>query len=81
MEVEKLNPETAQAKNEKFVAAKVESNIPAPTGVGKFKDMVVVKATAKHPTLAGQEYKVHSSQVGYLTAKGFIEKVVKKEVV
>jgi len=80
MEVENTN--TGAVKAEKaVVAAKVETKVSAPSGVGKFKDMVLVKGTATHPTLAGKEYKVHSSHIAYLTQKGFIEKVVKKEAV
>ena len=63
---------------EKGISAKEESKVAAPKGVGKFKDMVVAKGTAKHPTLAEKEFKVHSSQVAYLISKGYIDEKVKK---
>ena len=54
-------------------SATEKKEIPAPTGAGKFSDMVEVKGTAKHPTLAGKKYFVHSAHVPYLENKGFIE--------
>ena len=47
----------------------------SPKGSGKFDDMVLVKATAKHPTRKGQEFKVHSVHIPFLTRKGYIEKL------
>jgi len=45
------------------------------TGKSKFSDVVIVKATKKHPTFPeGKEFKIHAGKVAYLTTKGYIEK-------
>jgi len=65
---------------EKMTKSEVDTKevaVPAPTGAGKFDDMVTVTGSSKHPTLAGHEFQTHSAHVPYLQAKGFISKTEK----
>ena len=63
-------------EKEKATKSEVDNavSVPAPTGAGKFDDMVIVTGTSEHPTLAGQKFQTHSAHVPYLQAKGFITK-------
>ena len=64
------NKDAQAQKKQPFLKA----NVQQPSGVGKFKDMVTVRATSKHPTIAaGQDFKVHSAQVSYLLDRGYIQ--------
>ena len=66
--------ETENVTTSAATTTAAKGKVKAPKGVGKFDEMVVVKGTAKHPTLPEKEYKVHSSQVAYLESKGYIVK-------
>ena len=69
---------SVETTNEVGVKAQTKVEVSAPTGAGKFNDMVTVKGSNKHPTMPNQEYRVHAAHVPYLTAKGFIEGKAKK---
>ena len=65
----------AQEAADKAAQEAADKNVAAaPTGKGKFSDVVTVTGSKSHPTLPNKAYKVHRSQVDYLTKKGYIQK-------
>ena len=75
MEIEnkKIEPEKKEPTGKTEVKA-IKTPKLAPTGIGRFKDTVMVFGTEKNPRYAGKKYKVHTSQVEYLLSKGYINK-------